>query len=83
MDPLIESIAVNIPTNAMMPKAIINTVSVVLSKLERIELNAILRFSLKRLFEYIREIIRSKLIQVLNVSNKIVLLYIQIIDLDV
>jgi len=43
-----ESMAVRIPTKAMIPNAIIMMVRIVLSKLERIERKAIRKFSLTR-----------------------------------
>jgi hypothetical protein len=45
---LMESIAVRIPTRAVSPTAIIQTVRTDLSRLVRIDCNAIFRFSKKR-----------------------------------
>jgi hypothetical protein len=42
-----ESIAVKMPTKAMIPKAIIKIVNIVRNKFDRMELIAILKFSLK------------------------------------
>jgi hypothetical protein len=42
---LMESMAVRIPTRAIIPKAMIKTVSMVLSKLVLIDFNAIRKFS--------------------------------------
>ena len=55
--PFIESIAVNMPTKAIIPNAMIKIVNIVRKRLERIELTAIFRFSLNRLFAYITDII--------------------------
>ena len=57
MDPFIDSIAVSIPTRAIIPKAIINTVNTVRIKFERIELAAILKFSFIKAFENIVQLI--------------------------
>jgi hypothetical protein len=47
-DDLIASIAVSIPTNAMIPKAIIQIVRIALTLLDFMARNAILRFSRRR-----------------------------------
>jgi hypothetical protein len=47
MEFFIESIAVRIPTNAVIPIAIINTVKTVRNRLLRIDCKAIFRFSKK------------------------------------
>ncbi len=57
-----ESIAVRIPTSAMIPKAIIRTVNMVLNRFERIEINEIRKFSL----------IRANLLKDLAVCIKII-----------
>jgi hypothetical protein len=48
MLPLMDSIAVKIPTNAIIPKAIIKIVRIVRKGLERIAFNDILKFSRSR-----------------------------------
>ena len=48
---LIESMAVRIPTSAIIPNAMIKTVRMVRNKFVRIALSAILMFSKKRLFD--------------------------------
>jgi hypothetical protein len=54
MEPLMESIAVEIPTRAMIPSAMITMVRVVLSGFEFIESQDIRRFSLKNVPASIR-----------------------------
>lgn len=69
---LMESIAVSIPTNAVIPTAIISTVSMVRSRLLRIDCKAILKFSKKSVPNLITYLFDERLIG--RISSEIITL---------
>lgn len=62
MEFVIESIAVRIPTSAVIPTAIMETVRIVRNKLPRMDCSAIFRFSKKSVPNLILNLIKEHLI---------------------
>lgn len=71
IDFLIESMAVSIPTKAVMPTAIIKTVRIVLNRFDLMELRDIFRFSLKKVTKRISDIAIIIMYSLDNISTNV------------